>query len=202
MSDAPSNSLPGNASSGLTSTQWLICVIAAIGFAFDIYELLVFPLIARPALGSCLASTPTPMRVSRRFATGRPTSCGAAPFAAGVFGLLGGYLTDLLGRRRVLTWSILLYSFSAVAAGLATSPEMLLVFRCTTFIGVCVEFVAAVAWLAELFPDPKRREAVLGYTQAFSSVGGLLVTIAYGLCVRYGDSFRRSMATTTPGDTR
>ena len=28
--------------------------------------------------------------------------------AGGVFGLLGGYLTDLLGRRRVLTFSILL----------------------------------------------------------------------------------------------
>jgi MFS family permease len=61
---------------------------------------------------------------------------------------------------------------------------MLLVLRCTTFIGVCVEFVAAVAWLAELFPNPRQREAVLGYTQAFSSVGGLLVTLAYYLCVQ------------------
>jgi MFS family permease len=61
----------------------------------------------------------------------------------------------------------------------------LLFLRCTTFIGVCVEFVAAVAWLAELFPDPKRREAVLGYTQAFSSVGGLLVTGAYYLAVTF-----------------
>jgi MFS family permease len=55
-------------------------------------------------------------------------------------------------------------------------------------VGVCVEFVAAVAWLAELFPDPKRREAVLGYTQAFSSIGGLLVTGAYYLAVHYADS--------------
>ena len=60
---------------------------------------------------------------------------------------------------------------------------MLLFLRCTTFIGVCVEFVAAVAWLAELFPEPKQREKVLGYTQAFSSVGGLLVAIANGCCV-------------------
>src|SRR5262249_38346710 len=37
-----------------------------------------------------------------------------------------------------------------------------------------VEFVAAVAWLAELFPDAKQREAVLGYTQAFSSLGGIM----------------------------
>jgi hypothetical protein len=55
---------------------------------------------------------------------------------------------------------------------------MLLVLRCAVFVGVCVEFVAAVAWLAELFPEPKRRERVLGYTQAFSSLGGLLVGFA------------------------
>jgi MFS family permease len=41
-----------------------------------------------------------------------------------------------------------------------------------------VEFVAAVAWLAELFEDRDQRERVLGYTQAFSSVGGLLVGVA------------------------
>jgi len=93
----------------------------------------------------------------------------------GVFGLLGGYLTDRLGRRRVLTFSILLYALSAFAAGFVTSLEQLLVLRCAVFVGVCVEFVAAVAWLAELFDDPKQRERVLGYTQAFSSVGGILV---------------------------
>src|SRR5947208_64577 len=65
---------------------------------------------------------------------------------------------------------------------------MLLVFRCLVFIGVCVEFVAAVAWLAELFDDPKQREKVLGYTQAFSSIGGLLIAIADGLIVKYANS--------------
>jgi hypothetical protein len=46
------------------------------------------------------------------------------------------------------------------------------------FIGVCVEFVAAVAWLAEIFREPQQREKVLGYTQAFSSLGGILVALA------------------------
>src|SRR5260221_1107921 len=63
---------------------------------------------------------------------------------------------------------------------------MLLVLRCLTFVGVCVEFVAAVAWLAELFPDAKRREKVLGYTQAFSSLGGLMVSAVFTLLSRYG----------------
>jgi MFS family permease len=65
---------------------------------------------------------------------------------------------------------------------------MLLFLRSTTFIGVCVEFVAAVAWLAELFPERDQRERVLGYTQALSSVGGVMVTAAYYLAVTYGKS--------------
>ena len=62
---------------------------------------------------------------------------------------------------------------------------MLLVCRCLVFIGVCVEFVAAVAWLAELFPDHVQREKALGWTQAFSSFGGLLVGVANVLAAQY-----------------
>jgi MFS family permease len=157
----------------------LICVIAAIGFAFDTYVLLLMPLIARPALGELLHVDPTTAAGNAAVLRWTGYIMWSSAICGGVFGLLGGYLTDLLGRRRVLTWSILIYAISSTAAAWSTSAEMLLVLRCTTFIGVCVEFVAAVAWLSELFPDPHRREAVLGYTQAFGSIGGLLVTGAY-----------------------
>ena len=36
----------------LTPMQWLICVIAAIGFAFDLYEAVVLPVVLRPALAA------------------------------------------------------------------------------------------------------------------------------------------------------
>lgn len=167
----------------LTGTQWLICVIAAIGFAFDIYELLMLPLVIGPALLELKGIRPGTPEFASWFGLlfYVPAVCG------GIFGLLGGYLTDRLGRRRVLTWSILLYAFSAFAAGFSTSLPMLLFFRTTTFIGVCIEFVAAVAWLAELFDNPHQREKVLGYTQAFSSIGGLLVAVASGLILQYAD---------------
>ena len=172
------------AGGGLTPVQWTICAVAALGFAFDIYEILVLPLIVGPALTDFGIRAGTP-----QYADWVSLLFYVPAVAGGIFGLVGGYLTDRYGRRKVLVWSIFLYAISALAAGMATSPEWLLFFRCTTFIGVCVEFVAAVAWLAELFPDPKRREAVLGYTQAFSSVGGLMVTAAYFLAVTYGPSF-------------
>ena len=79
-----------------TPVALLVCVIASIGFAFDIYELLMLPLIVRPALQELLGAEPgSPefqMWVGRLFYI--------PAFAGGIFGLLGGYLTDRLGRRR------------------------------------------------------------------------------------------------------
>jgi MFS family permease len=167
----------------LTAVQWVICAVACLGFAFDTYEITVLALIVRPAiteLGGLQTGAPEfNLWVGLLFFV--PLAVG------GAFGLLGGYLTDRFGRRRVLTYSILLYGFSALATGYTTSLPMLLFFRCATLVGVCVEFVAAVAWLAELFPNPKRRESVLGYTQVSSALGGFMVAGVYYLAVTYGD---------------
>jgi len=172
------------AARSLTPIQWVICGVAALGFAFDSYELLMLPLIVRPALADLLAVAPNSPEVNAWVGTLQYVPA----VAGGIFGLLGGYLTDLFGRRRVLVWSILLYGFSAMVTGYATSVEWLLFWRCCTFVGVCVEFVAAVAWLSELFPDPRQREHVVGYTQAFGSIGGLMVTGAYYLIVTNAES--------------
>lgn len=180
MSDLPLPTAPRR----FTIVVWLILIIASIGFAFDIYELLMLPLILRPALEQLVGAKPG----TELFNTWLGVMFYVPAFAGGLFGLLGGYLTDRLGRRRVLTWSIMLYALSAFLAGFSTNIWMLLVLRCTTFIGVCVEFVAAVAWLAELFPEMRQRERVLGYTQAFSSIGGLLVAVANGIAVRLWDA--------------
>src|SRR5262245_31490716 len=167
----------------LTAAQWTICVIAAVGFLFDSYELLMLPLVVRPALIELLGVAPTSPLINDW--AGLLFSLPAV--AGGLFGLLGGYLTDIFGRRRVLVWSIMLYAIAAFASGYSSSVEALLFWRCCAFVGVAVEFVAAVAWLAELFPTPAEGEAVIGYTQAFGSVGGVIVTGAYYLVVSYAD---------------
>src|SRR5205809_2323331 len=167
----------------LTPLQWLIAIIAAIGFAFDSYVLLMLPLIVRPALIELLHVPPGSPLINDWVGI----IFYVPAVAGGIFGLLGGYLTDLLGRRRVLVWSILLYAFSAFASGYSTSVVWLLFWRCGTFVGVCVEFVAAVAWLSELFPSPKQRESVVGYTQVVGSFGGVMVSAAYYLVVTYGE---------------
>ena len=155
-----------------TTTQWLVILVAIIGFAFDTYQLLMLPLIAGPALSEILQVPANNPLVTKWVGN----MLWMTALCGGFFGLLGGWLTDRFGRKTILAASIAAYSFSPVATALSTSLGWFLFFRCATFVGVCVEFIAAITWLAELFPDRKQKEQVLGWTQAFASIGGLLVT--------------------------
>jgi MFS family permease len=165
----------------LSPLQWLICLIAGVGFAFDLYETLLLPLILRPALADLGHLT----RGTAAFNLWAGMLLFIPSATAGVVALFGGYLIDLLGRRRILVWSILLYGLSGCAAAYCKSLPELLLLRRTTLIGIYVEYIAAVTWLAELFRDPMQRESVLGYTQTAFNLGGLMVTGAYFLAVTY-----------------
>ena len=80
----------------------------------------MLPLIVRPALVELLGVPPNSLAVNEWVGI----LFYVPAVAGGIFGLIGGYLTDLFGRRRVLVWSILIYAFSAMAAGYSTSVGM------------------------------------------------------------------------------
>lgn len=163
---------PTKSPPAFTLTTWLIIVIASIGFLFDTYELLMTPLVAAPAIAELLQVPPSHPKVTEWVGK----LLWIAALCGGVFGLLGGWLVDKFGRKTVMAGSIFVYSFSPCAAAFAPNLTWFVFFRSTTFIGVCVEFVAAITWLAEVFPDRKQKEKWLGITQAFASLGGILVT--------------------------
>lgn len=169
----------------LTTTHWLIIVIASIGFLFDTYELLMTPLVAAPAIAELL-QLPTNNPIVTSW-IGR--LLWIAALCGGVFGLIGGWLVDQFGRKTIMAASIFMYSFSPFAAAYATSIEMFVFFRSTTFIGVCVEFVAAITWMAEVFSDKKQKEKWMGITLAFASLGGVLVTMVSAWINKHGADF-------------
>jgi MFS family permease len=151
---------------------WLIIIIASIGFLFDTYELLMTPLVAAPAIAELLE-----VPLSNPLVTlwvGR--LLWIAALCGGIFGLWGGWLVDRFGRKTIMAASIFVYSLSPFCAAYAQDLATFIFFRSTTFIGVCVEFVAAITWLAEVFPDKRQKEKWLGITQLFASLGGVLVT--------------------------
>jgi MFS family permease len=182
----------------------LVLTVAAIGFLFDTYELLMFPVIGSDAVGELIQVNKdgsSPGWVAELGLKGGPDLKRGAPPASdvvklwggrmlwiaalcgGSFGLLGGWLIDRLGRKTIMIASILAYSVSPLCAAFSTDLWHLVLFRCTTFIGVCVEMVAAVTWMAELFSDKRTRELAIGWTLATASLGGILVTEAYNAIV-------------------
>jgi MFS family permease len=154
-------------------TRVLVLIVAVIGFLFDTYELLMLPVIGAGALSDLMKVPPDDARV--RWWIG--AILWIAALCGGVFGLLGGWMIDRFGRKRIMVASILAYSLSPLAAAFSTELWQFVFFRCTTFIGVCVEMVAAVTWLAELFPEKRTRERAIAWSLAAASLGGLLVTV-------------------------
>src|SRR5438552_14639370 len=107
-------------SSRFTRTQWLICLIAAIGFLFDTYELLMTPLVGVPAIAELLQVPANNPLVTKWMGN----ILWLSALCGGVFGLLGGWLIDRFGRKRIMVASILVYSLSPFAAAFSTSLEM------------------------------------------------------------------------------
>src|SRR4030095_4901798 len=103
-----------------TSVQWLIIIVAAIGFLFDTYELLMTPLVAAPAFGELLKVPLNNPQVTSWVGS----LLWVAALCGGVFGLLGGWLVDKLGRKTVMALSIAVYSLSPFCAAYSTTPFM------------------------------------------------------------------------------
>src|SRR2546422_7604926 len=115
--NSPAVSSEPRPSSKLGVTGWLIILVAVIGFAFDTYELLMLPLIAGPALAEILQVPPNNPLVTKWVGN----MLWMTAICGGIFGLLGGWLTDRFGRKKVLVASILVYSLSPVMAAYSTS---------------------------------------------------------------------------------
>src|SRR5215813_7896059 len=112
-------------------TRVLVLVVAAIGFLFDTYELLMFPVIGSDAIAE-LEYHKGFARLSPEEIAGVRARSGRmlwiAALSGGVFGLLGGLLTDRLGRKTIMIASILAYSLSPVAAAFSDELWKLILF--------------------------------------------------------------------------
>ncbi len=164
------------------AVKWTICAVAAMGFLFDIYVVLVGPLILQPALielGHLKPGTPE-YRDWAGYLFWIP------PLVGGFCGLWGGYLADRLGRRRILTYSILVYAFSATASGLAGSVEIAAAVPHAFLRRHLCRVRRGGGMAGRNISRSQTREAVLGYTQAFSSLGGVLTAGAFYVANRWG----------------
>jgi MFS family permease len=165
----------GTAAAGPTKFPFRTWLISFLGWTFDFYDLVLFSFVLIP-IGRDLKLSDHQEALL----------LGAALGASGIGGILFGYLSDRYGRKRVMTWTIGLYSLGTALTALAAGPWSLLAFRLLTGLGVGGEWAVGHALLAESSPGHMRGRAA-AYLQAGEPVGvglaavvGLLVTPLVG----------------------
>ena len=101
--------------------------------------------------------------------------------------LLGGRSGDLLGRRRIFIFGILLFSLASLLGGFATSQAWLLGARVLQGVGGAFAAPTALSLIAVTFPEGQPRNRAMGVYAAMSVAGGAVGLIAGGLLVQYLD---------------
>ena len=97
--------------------------------------------------------------------------------------LLGGRVSDLLGRRRVFLAGLALFGVASLAGGFVTSSEGLIVARVVQGVGAALLSPAALALLTVTFPAGRERNIALGVWGALAAIGGTLGVVAGGVLV-------------------
>src|SRR5262249_17851003 len=80
----------------------------------------------------------------------------------GGFVLLGGRMTDLVGRRRMLLTGLTLFSSTSLLAGVAGSAGLLIAARAVQGFGAALVAPAALSILAVTFAEGTQRNRALG----------------------------------------
>lgn len=95
------------------------------------------------------------------------------------FLIVGGRLADLLGRRRFLILGAVIFGLSSLAAGAASTGEMVIVMRVVQGLGAAILFPVCLAVVTNAFPTNKTQRAV-GLVFGISAVGQALGPIVGG----------------------
>ncbi len=90
----------------------------------------------------------------------------------GGFLLLGGRLADLLGRRRVFMFGLVLFALASLAGGLASDSGQLIAARAVQGLGAAILSPAALSIVATTFRDGAERNKALGIWGAVAGSGG------------------------------
>jgi len=97
--------------------------------------------------------------------------------------MLGGRMSDLLGRRRVFLAGMVLFALASLVAGLAGSAGVLVTARAVQGVGAALLSPAALALVTVTFPAGSERNLALGIWGALAGIGGTLGVVAGGILV-------------------
>ncbi|MET9876368.1 MFS transporter [Actinacidiphila glaucinigra] len=101
--------------------------------------------------------------------------------------LLGGRAGDILGRRRVFVFGILLFSLASLLGGFAQEPWQLLAARSLQGVGGAIASPTSLALITTNFPEGPARNRAFGVFAAVSAGGGAVGLLAGGMLTDWLD---------------
>jgi EmrB/QacA subfamily drug resistance transporter len=99
--------------------------------------------------------------------------------------LLGGRAGDILGRRRVFVFGLLLFSAASLLGGFATSEWWLLTARAVQGVGGAVIAPTALALITTNFPEGAPRNRAFGVYAAMAGAGSAAGLLLGGILTTY-----------------
>lgn len=106
---------------------------------------------------------------------------GAYAVTFGGFLLLGGRLSDLLGRRRLFLAGLVVYAVSSAAGGLAQDPGILVAARAIQGLGGALLGPATLSLITTMFAEGAERNRALGVWGATGSSGMVVGALLGGV---------------------
>jgi len=177
------NTTPTRWYHGVTRYQWLILLIASIGWMFDAYEGQVFNITRSDLLTDILKAANNSPEV-RRWGD---VFLGVFLAGGALGGIMFGSLADRFGRKPIMVVTILFYSVFAGLTYFATSLWQVGVLRFFVAMGVGGEWAVAATLVAEVFPKHARAHAggIFHATSTFGTWIAAAVGLAVGTQWRY-----------------
>ncbi len=168
---------------GVTPYQWLVLLVAWLGWVFDAMDATIYAMVLHPALHDLLGRSGTATAEAVGWYGGIIFSGFLVGWALG--GVLFGVLADRFGRTRVLVVTILIYAVFTGMAALSQTWWQLGLFRFLTALGIGGEWAAGAALVAEVWPEQKRAKAA-GVLQSAWAAGFFLAALIHLLLREHG----------------
>src|SRR5690606_30083938 len=99
--------------------------------------------------------------------------------------MLGGRLSDVFGRRRLLLVGTAIFGVASLLAGLTSSFALLVVARLVQGVGEALALPAAMATIVLLFPEGRARTRALSVWAAVASSGLVLGFVLSGIITEH-----------------
>ena len=177
---------------GITRYQWLVLLIASLGWIFDVFEGQIFvasmkdamPALVDPSqpppewFASILKLPADPVESKERLVAVYNQFALASFLLGGALGgIFFGMLSDRIGRTRTMIITILMYSCFTCVTAFAQAWWHMVFLRFFVAMGVGGEWAVASAMVAEVFPS-RARAWSLGIFHASSVIGTYMAVFA------------------------